>query len=653
MDLLHPGAGLHGHEYSSPAIPAPNSGSPSPRIALHRSPFSAPTRPSSYQDTSAVRSSIRSSGQLSPTKLRDIHDRALGQQRGGAGEGEEEEILPSYEYLILPRPPGPDIDTKAATGAYPTQAASPTAAALRRGETEAHCRCDILDHIRAAAVEKAPGPVDDYDALDEEKEVESVVEDTASDRDILAVICQVPNGDLGTVEIYLEDGSRWNAGPSVNGVLELVKTDPVTGERMIARWVPRGTSRRNSLRTPSRRGSEILEPRYQFSFINPGTRRHPILATLTQDTLKISNTYSLVSNSEEKHPTISSSRTSSSLLFSYIITSPPFFISFLCLYLPHLGLILHWIGSWFVYSPDGEHVDSDTNADPKILVIYDEQRLLIEVSAVWIALKQGWCPSFRYGESSSPGLAKIPTPPSSSKLERLRPFSLTSSGTGKHGRTRSNTVTSIPESIDSSHGTVRSCRSVFARATFSASTLQSESSEERAPPNRTVSNGAAFMQKAAGRKAGRESSNWSSGSENDESRASSPRRKRGSRSNSVDITEGVRLSSLLVLSPRFQIRSLPNTPKSPTKARSPLSATTNQKTENKAKRVSNSQLLEASNSNNMTENQRPGELVVDASLPLKSRRTPEPPTPGGKKEKENGRFSLLIRFYKGESGKRS
>lgn len=425
---------------------------------------------------------------------------------------------------------------------------------------------------------------DDYDALDEEKELESVVEDTASDRNILAVICQVPKGDPGTVEICLEDGSRWNARPSVKGVLELVKTYPVTGEEMIARWVPRWTSRRNSLQTPSRRASETLEPRYQFSFVNPGTRRHPILATLTQDTLKISNTYSPVSNSEEQHPTVSSSRTSSppsSFPFLFL-SSPFFFISFLCLYLPYIGLILNWIGSWFVYSPDGEHVDSDTNADPKILVVYDEQVLLIEVSAVWIALKQGWCPSFRYGESSSPGLAKFPTPPSSSKLERPRPFSSSPSGTGKHGRTRST------ESMDSSNGTVRSCRSVFARATFSASTLQSESSKERAPPRRTVSNGASFMQKAAARKAGRESSNWLSGSENDESRASSPRRQQGSRSNSVDIMEGVQLSSLLVVSPRFQIRPLPDTPKSPTKGRSPLSTIANQKTENKVKRMSNS-----------------------------------------------------------------
>ncbi|KFY28672.1 hypothetical protein V491_00347, partial [Pseudogymnoascus sp. VKM F-3775] len=567
--------------------------------------------------------------------------------RGGAGEGEEEEILPPYEYIILPRPPGTDIDTKAATGAYPTQAAPPTAAALRRGETEAHCRCDILDHIRAAAVEKAPRPVDDYDALDEEKELEYRLEDTASDRDILAVICQVPKGDPGTVEICLEDGSRWNARPSVKGVLELVKTDPVTGEEMIARWVPRGTSPRNSLQTPSRRASEILEPRYQFSFINPSTRRHPILATLTQDTLKISNTYSPVSNSEEEHPTVSSSRTSSppSSVSFLFLSAPFFFISFLCLYLPHLGLILHWIGSWFVHSPDGEHLDSNTNADPKILVVYDEQRLLIEVSAAWIALRQGWCPSFHYGESSSPGLAKFPTPPSSSKLELTRPFSSTPSGTEKHGRTRST------ESIDSSNGTVRSCRSVFARATFSASIFQSETSKERAPPKPMVSNGAAFMQKAAARKAGRESGNWSSGSENDESRASSPRRQRGSRSNSVDITDGVRLSSLLLVSPRLQIRSLPDTSKSPTKGRSPLSAIPNQKTENMAKRMSNSQQPHAGNSNNRAENQRPGGLVVNAGLPLKSRQTPGPP--GGKKEEENGRFSLLIRFFNRKSGKRS
>ncbi|KFX89547.1 hypothetical protein V490_06950, partial [Pseudogymnoascus sp. VKM F-3557] len=431
MNLLHPGAGLHGHEYSKNTAP-PKSRSPSPRIALHRSPFSAPT----IQETTPSKQARRlTTGQLSPTKpdrvafLEPDSDDAMSDDGRSCG------------YSDGSAPAGRRKRKSAA--AYPAQATAATPAAIGGRTSEADGGCDIgVDILRS----------DDYDSLDEEKEAESVTDDSTTDRDVLAVICQVPKGDLGTVEICLEDGSRWTAGPSAKGALELVKTDPVTGERTIARWVPRGTSRRNSLQTPARKMDGAAEPKYQFSFIDPRTRRHPILATLTQGTLKISETYSPVTNSEEEHPPISA-RT----------------------------------------SIDG---DSDSNTTvtattepPKILTVYQEQRLLIEVSAVWVALKQGWCPSFRYGDNccSPTSGGKFATPPSSSsasggsgaaKTERPRSFSLTPSDAGRHRRSRSNTVTSIPESVDSNEtGTARSRRGVFKRATFSASTFAAATGE--------------------------------------------------------------------------------------------------------------------------------------------------------------------------------
>lgn len=440
---------------------------------------------------------------------------------------------------------------------------------------------------------------EDYDALDEEKEVESVVEEAAADRDILAVICQVPKGDLGTVEICLEDGSRWNAGPSSKGVLELVKTDPLTGERTIARWVPRGTSRRNSLQTPVR-GAAVAgaEPRYQFSFIDPSTRRHPILATLTQGTLKISDTYSPVANSEDEHPPVSA-RT----------------------------------------SLDGDS-DSNVNVDRKVLTVYDEERLLIEISAVWVALKQGWCPSFRYGDCCSPtSLGKFATPlsssTSSSKLERPRSFSLTPSGAGRHRRSRSNTVTSIPESVDSSTGTARSRRGVFARATFSASTFaaamgenEKENKRYSAPPptlqqfrapERSFSNGAAFMQKAAARKASRPAS--SSGSEG----AGTPRRRSLDGSGGEVVSPGLGMPS-----PGFRIV-----------------VASGEGGEGGGRLVK--------------ERRRPLSEVLNGNM--RSRRgeertsemAPTPPPVAVKKEKEKERrgFSSIIRFFRGRKGGRS
>ncbi|OAF63395.1 hypothetical protein VC83_00117 [Pseudogymnoascus destructans] len=513
MNLLHPGAGLDGHEYSKNA---PKSRSPSPQITLHRTKLETPSKPARRTTT----------GQLSPTKLRDIPDRVADDAMSDDGRS-----CAYSEGSAVARGRSKRKCRHRSTSYYLAHPA-PT---LTQKQRLLHIRPKLLLQLQQLSADARPRPMvdvissstfvprlskkfpnlyrgsgelgindvmivrsDDYDALDEEKEVESVVEDAARDRDVLAVICQVPKGDLGTVEICLEDGSRWTAGPSSKGVLELIKTDPLTGERTIGRWVPRGTSRRNSLQTPARgTGPAGAEPTYQFSFIDPSTRRHPILATLTQGTLKISDTYSPVANSEEEHPPVSS-RT----------------------------------------SLDGEQGDGDSNmnVDRKVLTVYEEQRLLIEVSAVWVALKQGWCPSFRYGDCCSPtSSAKFATPPSSStasfKGERPRSFSLTPSGAARHRRSRSNTVTSIPESVDSSTGTTRSRRGVFARATFSASTFSAALVESEAGagnkrnsappsafqqlqfklPERSFSNGAAFMQKAAKRRAGRPAS--SSGSE--------------------------------------------------------------------------------------------------------------------------------------------
>ncbi|KFZ19313.1 hypothetical protein V501_00718 [Pseudogymnoascus sp. VKM F-4519 (FW-2642)] len=626
MNLLHPGAGLHGHEYSKNA---PKSRSPSPRITLHRSPFSAPTKTTSQLDTTPSKPSLRTTttGQFSPTKPRDTPDRVAF-------------LDPDFDEVMSDdgRSCGYSDGSAAARGrskrkgrhrstSYYLAHPAPT---LTQKQRLLHIRPKLLLQLQQLSADARPRPMvdvissstfvprlskkfpnlyrgsgelkindvmivrsDDYDALDEDKEVESVVEEAARDRDVLAVICQVPKGDLGTVEICLEDGARWTAGPSSKGVLELVKTDPLTGERTIGRWVPRGTSRRNSLQTPARGAAAAggAEPRYQFSFIDPSTRRHPILATLTQGTLKISDTYSPVANSEEEHPPVSS-RT----------------------------------------SLDGvEQGDSDSNVtvsvDRKVLTVYEEQRLLIEVSAVWVALKQGWCPSFKYGDCCSPtSSGKFATPPSSStpssKGERPRSFSLTPSGAARHRRSRSNTVTSIPESVDSSTGTTRSRRGVFARATFSASTFSAALAESEAgsgagnkrnsappsafqqqqfkPPERSFSNGAAFMEKAAKKKAGRPAS--SSGSEG----VRTP-----GRGSSLDMVDGG------VLGPGLGVVGR--------------------------------------DGGVGKERRRPLSEVVGRSMArdVGGKKTPPPPPVKKEKEKENRRFSSIIKFFRRGKGGRS
>ncbi|KIM92683.1 hypothetical protein OIDMADRAFT_139197, partial [Oidiodendron maius Zn] len=70
-------------------------------------------------------------------------------------------------------------------------------------------------------------------------------EESLSNREILAVICQMPKdagSPQGKTEIVLRDGSVWVAMPLPNGLYEFVTVDE-NGNRTIARWVKRSTRR--------------------------------------------------------------------------------------------------------------------------------------------------------------------------------------------------------------------------------------------------------------------------------------------------------------------------------------------------------------------------------------------------------------------------
>jgi hypothetical protein len=443
---------------------------------------------------------------------------------------------------------------------------------------------------------------DDYGTLDEEKELgEAGVEDARSDKEILAVVSQSPKDVPWAAELCLEDGSKWNAAPGAKGVLEMIKTDPLTGERTVARWVPRGTSRRNSLQTPSRGAAEALcDQRYQFSFIDPNTRRHPVLATLTQGMLKISDTYSPLPTSSEDHPPTSSTRTST----------------------------------------DEGNLDNETSTDRQILTVDESQRLLIEVSAIWVVLRRGWCHLFRYEDASPRASSKsTATSPSScsSKMERTRSFSLTPSTAMRHRRNRSDTVTSIPESINSSTGTFRSRRNGFARASLNTSTFQYESDEQ--VPRRPVSTGAVFMQKAAARRVSRPPSIMTSESESGSrpgSRSSSPKLPV-----SAGIADGARMSDTLAPSPVRQHHPS-SIPSSPTKMRRSLSPYDTEQVPNQSHLQKGGQ----------TESQVTS--LLEPQRPAAGSRTGKPSSNLGEKirtsnlseKKRTGKWSCLLGFFR-------
>ncbi|KAF4595745.1 hypothetical protein GQ602_001358 [Ophiocordyceps camponoti-floridani] len=100
------------------------------------------------------------------------------------------------------------------------------------------------------------------------------------DRDVLAVISALPDD---CADISLEDGSTWVAKPMVNGSFEFVTVDDK--DRVVtARW--------------ARRSSKTTGFRWTFSVMDPSSRRHPVMGSLTDEAVEVYDSYSALSPSE-------------------------------------------------------------------------------------------------------------------------------------------------------------------------------------------------------------------------------------------------------------------------------------------------------------------------------------------------------------------
>lgn len=146
-------------------------------------------------------------------------------------------------------------------------------------------------------------------------------------------------------EIVLDDGTVWSC-TSEKGYHSFVHIDE-HGRSMTARWVKRSAAKRvtsmSSTRTSSSNSSSTGSPpnnadstdsdcRYTFSLINPLSRRHPILANLTPQSLEIFDSYTTPSASQGRYPPsrpVSCVLDSGSSVGSASPTSPLFEESFL------------------------------------------------------------------------------------------------------------------------------------------------------------------------------------------------------------------------------------------------------------------------------------------------------------------------------------
>ncbi|TVY92754.1 hypothetical protein LAWI1_G002432 [Lachnellula willkommii] len=292
---------------------------------------------------------------------------------------------------------------------------------------------------------------EDYDAPDDQNadEHESDEEGLAN-RDLLAVICQMRKecgGSEGKAEIVLNDG-RWVATPLPNNSFNFVCEDE-RGIETTARWakVKKITARKSLDLSEAFANDDV---KFTFSILDPNSRRHPIIATLTQAKLDIPNSY-----------TVSSSAS---------------------IYPPIRGL-------------PGPPIDNEATSERTTHIVDQNLKTLVQVTAIWVALRQGWCSYFKYSD----GLAAATTATNAASGGRVRSMSLTPDGLRAY-QNGTATRASTPESMSGGFGAVGN-KIRHVRIGSPAGGISSQF-ENAGTPQRSVSAGTAFMQRAAARRTG-------------------------------------------------------------------------------------------------------------------------------------------------------
>lgn len=276
---------------------------------------------------------------------------------------------------------------------------------------------------------------------------ERLTDDTDSDddglatREVMAVICQMrrdEGGLQGKAEITLGDGSTYEATPLPNGMYEFVTMDKC-GHRTTARWVKRPTRSAGTAGS----GSEF---KFTFSIIDPESRRHPIMASLTENNLEILDYYTSVSASSAKHPPTS------------------------------------------INGASEDPVETTTKRASQ--AVGDDLKTLIQVTGVWVALREGLSPYFRYSDAMTP----IST--NQRVASRTTSLSLTPDSA------RLNPPWQNSDGPDSGHSSLGAVGDKFRRCAKASPSPFPSPTLENVPLKRAASAGPAFIARATARRAG-------------------------------------------------------------------------------------------------------------------------------------------------------
>lgn len=209
-------------------------------------------------------------------------------------------------------------------------------------------RSDLYDHLASTTSKRS---------------MSSVNEDKYR-REVVATICQPFQREAqlkGKAEIFLALGSLCEATPLSSGSYEFLVQSKHRVQ--IMRWaLRRSKARRLSVSSRSPEGAR----RFTFSIIDPSSRRHPVIAAMTQGHLEVYDEYS--------HGHRSSARP----------TSP-------------------------ISAMSGSSDKFETESlDSKAVAVDDRLRILILVTGIWVAFREGWSHHFAYRDPVAKSHVKVP-----------------------------------------------------------------------------------------------------------------------------------------------------------------------------------------------------------------------------------------------------
>ncbi|KAK3316211.1 hypothetical protein B0H66DRAFT_285026 [Apodospora peruviana] len=223
---------------------------------------------------------------------------------------------------------------------------------------------------------------------------------------LVAVYSPLRNTD--SAEIVLDDGSVWVARPLPNGSYDFVHEDE-EGNMTTVRWARRSTaasSPRSQVlaetgTTAADASRGVPQSRFTFSIINPLSRRHPVLASLTHSSLDVQDTYTSASSFGGRYPrarpAVGRTLTGSSLQPTPVGSTSPGSLDSPAT--PATESTLGW-------ATDGESENEtvsplvEPGSKRTIHTIDEATKMLISVTALWVALRSGWSPNYTPSISS-------------------------------------------------------------------------------------------------------------------------------------------------------------------------------------------------------------------------------------------------------------